>query len=331
MLLPDPESQRLLQTPREFLDSIEDRNQRKLYAHIIAPLEPLRERIKATWNAPDGLPDLKIVKNASAEETELRDLVNTVCIAEGLIRRCISLQDISARTMKLRKIPQIFGSLSVAKTSLMWAYAHEIFHFIRRHALVEKHFGSSSQTKHALEYDADLCAVAAIYRFVRYFSTGCTEVECKRRVLAHLFWIMREEIEKDPQSNFTGTATHQHAAARLQAIVGKLAMMHNSGPADPDAALPATQSHLSDLSNQLIQLEQTFLNSVNVGELNTISPIAKFAFENLDMQFTFPLHKQWDEISRYINYFTLLRRSEVDNESSVAFFGDFSSLPHMEK
>lgn len=327
MLLPDPDKQRLLLTSEDFLRSIDDKKKRRMYATLIAPLSPLNTRIVATWRASDGMPDLRVVKNAAAEETELRDLVNTVCLAEGLFEYCFSVQSIAETVLTAREVPRALGPFSIAKISFMWAYAHEVFHFVRRHALVEKHFGSDPATKHALEYDADLCSTAAIYRFIQFFAGKHTEIGCKRRTLIHLYWFMRMDVEKSTSTHFTGTDTHQHAAARLQAIVSKLAMMHRSGPADPNLERPTTRKHLEILFDLLGQLERAYMRGRASALPNGISPLGDFSIRNLDLRFTSALHRRWDEISPLIDSFSALSRTTVDNESSIAFIGENFSLP----
>lgn len=312
----------------DFLRSISDGVTRRAYANIISPLAPLRQRISATWMAPDGLPEVRFIKNADANETELRDLVNTICLAEGLLERCLQAQSKAKASMSTRHLPRSLGAFSVAKVSFMWAYAHEVFHFIRRHAMVAKHFGDDQATRHALEYDADLCAIAVIYRFLQYFGGKVSQIECKRRVLSHIYWFLRAEVEFGATVPYLGTETHQHFAARFNAITLKLAIMHNSGPADPHAVRSDSREHHEDLWDLILRLEQMYLGGGRLDNENVArSPLISFAMANCSSQFTSSLHKRWDEISHFIESFAAIPRSHFDNEASIAFFGDRVSLP----
>lgn len=326
MLIPDPDNARLTLSIDEFLRSILDYERRRIYASLLAPLEVLLTRIKATWPTPDGMPDIRVVKNAAAEETELRDLVNTVCLGEGLLDRCRSANTLAFDSLGASKLPKTLGSLSIAKLGIMWSCSHEIFHYLRRHELVEKHFGNDPATKHALELDADLCAVAAIYRYLRYFSPKTPAITMKKTVLEHLYWPMRLELDRTDMG-FHGSQTHPHAAARLLDVIGKLAMMHDSKLADPNFTNPLSHLHLNTLIELLVKLEQAYINAVGLKAPGQSSPIKQFVVANTDLTYTSGRQGRWDEISPLIESFVALRRDVVSNEASVAFVGDNFSLP----
>lgn len=328
MIFPDPDDLKTPLSSEEFIRTFKDDVIRRTYANIIAPLEPLKHRILATWSPPDGIPDIRFIKNAKASETELRDILRIICLTEGILENCLSAQSKAKDSTAAKELPSTLGKLSVAKFSLMWAYAHEVFHFTRRHALVENHFGSDQATKHALEYDADLCATAAIYRFMQFFSQNSSEIECKRRTLSHIYWLLRQDIDTSTSSPPSGTLTHQHTAARINAIILKLAMLHNAGPADPYGVRSETRTDLNVLISLAIELERKYIGNdaftTNFGEL---SPFIAFSMHNFELQFTSKLHKRWDEIAPLIEYFSILPRDKVDNEAIIAFFGDPISMP----
>lgn len=328
MMFPDPDAQRHLMVQEDFLRSIEDNVARRAYASIVSPLAPLRKRIVSTWMAPDGVPEVRFVKNAKANETELRDMVNMICLAEGLLERCLQAQSRAEASMSVRDLPRSLGAFSVAKISLMWAYAHEVFHFIRRHELVAKHFGNDQTTKHALEYDADLCATAAIYRYLQFFGGRISEIECKRKFLRHIYWYLRSEVDADAKTPYSGTDTHQHFAARFNAITLKLAVMHNSGPADPHMMRPDSRQHHKLLWDFHIKMEKVYLGGELVdNEIIERSLLGAFSVANKNSHFTSSLHKRWDEIAHLIEDFSLIPRAHIDNEQSIAFFGEKTSFP----
>lgn len=327
MLMPDPDRMRRLLSQAEFLDSIGDREKRKSYSNLLASLTPLILRIKATWRAPDGMPDLRIVKNAPASETELRDMVNTVCLAEGLLDECLAAHIQAVRVLKARDLPKTLGPLSVAKMCFMWAYAHEVFHYLRRHALVEKHFGGDAATKHALEFDADLCAVAAIYRHVRFFSSNLSELRAKQQVLTNLYWLLRKHVDDAAKTDYSGTKTHPHASARIYDVIRKLAMMNDTGVADPNFERPATHQHYEALVKDFAGIESAYMDVVSPG-LEELSPVIQFGLANGGLLYTGERHKRWDEIARLIDRFSFMGRDTVDNEARIAFIGgDLTSMP----
>ncbi len=326
-MMPDPENQRQRLPIETFLNSIEDSQKKKTYSYLLSTIEPLKSIIKSRWYIPDGIPNVYIIKNASAEETELRDFINQVQIAEGLLQRCIECEQQATQTIGQSQIPRTLGKLSIAKISLMWAYAHEAFHYIRRHDLVEKHFGNDPSTRHALEYDADLCSAVTIYRYLQHYSSNKSALYLKKTLVQHLFWFLRIEVDRNINMPMQGSETHPHGAARLWDFIGKLAMSHDLIEPDPNFATPITRSHFNELSQVLIDLEWRYLERSDIKNCDNLSPIASFAIENRELRYTSARHARWDEISPLISSFSSLRRNMVSNDQSISFLGDIFSLP----
>lgn len=257
MWMPDPDNERRSMPISDFLDRMKDDDNREQYQHIISALPPFLNEIKTNWLAIDGIPEIRIITNASANETELRDIVNTVCLAEGLLERSLGVQSIAEKSLGTYNVPRPLGPLSVAKACIMWSCAHEIFHYLRRHALIEKHFGSTPETKHALEFDADLCAAAAFYRYLQRFSTKVPSIHLKKTAFRLLYFSLRINLAEE-NIKWAGSATHPHTAARLMDILSKLAMMHNTGVADQNFEDPFSHLHLAKLTRLLIDLESHY-------------------------------------------------------------------------
>jgi hypothetical protein len=254
MLMPDPDNERKPLPPAEFLNSLENKDQRTRYAALLERLEPLAKLIGTRFPAPDGLPSLRIVKNAPAEDTAMGDMVNTIYLTDGLLDQCLMV-DAGASTIKHSPAtPRPFGKFSIAKMGVMWAYAHELFHFLRRHALVEKHFGNEVSTKHALEYDADMCSVASLYRYLQSQNPTCNPLLLKRVVLMNLYWTLRIMIDGTTTNDFGGSKTHPYVEARLMDAVGKLAMLNDTQTPDPNCENPTTHQHYCKLMDILLHL-----------------------------------------------------------------------------
>lgn len=101
MWMPDPDNERRSMPISDFLDRMKDDDNREQYQHIISALPPFLNEIKTNWLAIDGIPEIRIITNASANETELRDIVNTVCLAEGLLERSLGVQSIAEKASGL--------------------------------------------------------------------------------------------------------------------------------------------------------------------------------------------------------------------------------------
>ena len=328
MLMPNPDYEQRALSVHQFLESVEDEALRKQYKALLDLTPLIDNRIIESFPAPDGLPELRVFRGSCSDLAELRDLLQQICISQGLLDLCFSAQE-DAETTKLDiRIPRPLGEFSVAKVSFMWAYAHEAFHFVRRHALVEKHFGADKATRHALEYDADLCAVAVVYRHVQLKTSTGDALQSKRAVLMNLFWFLRTQLNDEP-ADFAGSETHPYAAARMLDAIGKLAMLHNTRVADPNCSSPVTRHHLNYLADIFWRIEVARIRHKQ-GTAPTVlsNGLSRFAIANAErMNYTRARHERWDEISKLIEHFSRMPRARIDNEQSIAFIGDVFSLP----
>lgn len=324
-MMPDPDRRPM--RVEEFLDSVQEKQQRSRYQAILSPLEPMNHIIRRFIRAVDGLPDLRIVKYAPIGDTELRDISQTVHLSDGLLDYCLEVDARASATFKRKSFPLPLGKFSVARISLMWAYGHEITHFLRRHQLVEKHFGGDPATKQALEFDADMCSAALIFRYLLKYGGASSVLHAKTMALTNIYWFLRCQVNDADDHDFRGTDGHPHMASRLVDILGKLAMLVESGPPDPNCESPATREHLVALTRTLGGLEATYFN-VPPEMLPGVSKILKYIKENVGQRYTSERSRRWDQISPLIDQFAVMERSFVDNESSIAFMGDIFSLPH---
>lgn len=75
---------------------------------------------------------------------------------------------------------------------LIWVIGHEWTHIVRCHDKVEEEAGSDIRVKHALELDADLCAAAALFRYMHQRLDGhATADEILAITVNSLFWGIR--------------------------------------------------------------------------------------------------------------------------------------------
>lgn len=329
MLMPDPDNEHRSLSTTHFLSLIEEEALREKYGILLDLVHLVDARILATFPAPDGLPEIRILKGAGSNSTELRDLLQQICISQGLLDLCFVAQEDADSTKTDTRIPHPLGAFSVAKVSFMWAYAHEAFHFVRRHALVEKHFGPSKATRHALEYDADLCATAVVYKHIQLKTSTGDALQSKRATLMNLFWFLRTQLHEGP-ANFAGSETHPYTAARMLDVIGKLAMIHDTRVADPDCSSPATRRDIHYLSEIFWRLEAARIRDrqKSIPDYKS-NGLTRFAIDNVvsGMAYTNARNERWDEISRLINHFTRMTRAQIDNEQNITFIGDIFSPP----
>jgi hypothetical protein len=317
--LPDPDRRELKYG--EFLSATAGDELHREYSELLEMVPSLQDVVRRGYPMPDGEPELYI----STEDkivVECRDYRNRVVLSTGFLRSTLDICRVSDPILRRAGHHMAFGELTIAKLYVLWATAHEVFHLIRRHDLAETHFGAIRETKQALEYDADQCAVAAVFRVVQRCKTHLSARRCKVAVLVGLFWVLRSEADKSVE--FGGTDSHAHFAGRLVDIGTKLSMLHGQrDPADVTLSRPETRADDKALREVLKRLEGTYLRSSIGGaaELET-SRLAMYAYQNREGALVIDRMRKWDEISRFIVDISTLPRALVPNDERIAFLGD---------
>lgn len=181
-----------------------------------------------------------------------------IFVSKGLVIHCLNA--------KVRGFDEIMGigfsgidfdPRIVAKASLCWVVAHEYFHEIRSHVSAQKKVDGSDLTSQALEVDADLMAIAGIFRTNQLNYEGwLTPIHLRCLTLYAVFWIVRIFPNHGPAS------THPTPAARLWLFVGKLAIVSESREpgafVDADCQLTETRDFSRSLCECLVRCEKAF-------------------------------------------------------------------------
>lgn len=169
--------------------------------------------------------DPSLTQNAQA-------MNGVIYIDEGLIRLCLALE--APPVNEVVEIgngePEFLQDL-VPKAGFIWMFLHELNHGVRRHAALSESILQEPLTIQATEYDADLCAVAGLYRWYQLeLAEIYSDAIIRQLTLFCIFWAIRELPE--PASN----DTHLSTAIRLWAMICKVANLqeNSKGLADPD-------------------------------------------------------------------------------------------------
>lgn len=179
----------------------------------------------------------------------------------------------------------------------MWVLAHEFYHVARRHQCVLDEVGLDSEAFNATEFDADLCAVAAIFRSAQhYFGPSVDALIVKQSVLVSLYRPLR--ALDDPLSN----NTHLNTVDRIYHILGKLAHLRANpyDPADPNCETTETKEAISALVSCLIRCEAEYANAHGTDKQEFLRKFADIARQAKWK----PTVERWDEL-----------RSEVEKQS----------------
>jgi hypothetical protein len=248
------------------------------------------KQINAIYEKAFDAPEIRISNDTRPAAQGMEGYIE---VSEGLIEHCLSCEYPTVDEV-LDGIPRgLCGISLVAQVSLTWVIAHEYFHSIRSHNRVLEECGSDQVTLQAIERDADLCAVAIIYRmYQHFFSRYITDIQLRTFVLYSIFWIIRTLPKTEAD------LTHPSPDARLWFIVQKLAVLTELHGADniPDieCKLPQTQGRQRTLIECLITLELAFQSIHGPSSLhgNLIRSLQEIVLEPAGLE---PVAK-WDKI-----------------------------------
>ena len=130
-------------------------------------------------------------------------------------------------------------------------------HLLRQHWMFDAADGTRiDDVSLATERDADLCAIAVVYRYLqRYCARFADDATLRQVALYSTFWVARS------LPNDSATATYLPMSVRLQDMVSKLAMVREdpADPPDPNAALPETLQRMPYLQSCFVKCENAFL------------------------------------------------------------------------
>lgn len=205
-------------------------------------------------------------------------------ISKGLIDHCINTNPPSGicDSIDLKQLS--------AQTMLTWVISHEWMHVIRRHNDVLKHFGDTIAIRKALEYDADMCATAVIYRKTQedYYHI-LNDLDIRNLTIALLYWPLRTLNFYNPDLE------HGRISDRFCSVMIKLASLHENPTKEPDndGSRQITLQRASSIGKAVARCEDQFmiLNAENDSTLDYRSNFAEeYLSPNMDSWAT------WEEI-----------------------------------
>ncbi|WP_455913457.1 hypothetical protein [Pseudomonas syringae] len=122
----------------------------------------------------------------------------SIYISRGIIQHCIGAPCIEVDEISPVMSAFEFDYNSLSENALSWIIAHEYFHISRKHnevaaaALEKLGLGSEALIASALEHDADLMAVAAMYRFLQFkLHNNIHDLDIRRLTAYSIFFSLR--------------------------------------------------------------------------------------------------------------------------------------------
>ncbi len=252
-------------------------------------------RINARYGTNFDHPIIRISSNQSPDAQGMEGMIE---ISEGLINYCLATQFENFNEIMGEDAPVVeLDSGMVAQASLIWVMSHEYFHIVGRHNEVLLQYGSEEDTLHAIERDADLCAIAELFRINQWcFGADMSTSQIRRLTLYLTFWAIRTFPYSSEQS------THPSSAVRLWYIIGKLAIVTEvDGPnQNPDASckLPQTLENVRELTECLVNCENAFQKIHGADDFGSLFPELKSILDNGAGRHAV---RKWDEIKRNVS------------------------------
>jgi hypothetical protein len=175
-LMPDTE-RRLLSVP-DYLERIRGTASEAAHRAILEDVPALQAIFRSGYPMPDGMPELMISTEARSF-IEMQDFACRVVMSTGFMEDALTTCRYADPKLRAAGHFMVFGDLTVARLRILWAVGHETVHYIRRHDLMQSHFGNSPEVLQALEWDADLCSAAAVFRLVQRRKPHLASLRCK--------------------------------------------------------------------------------------------------------------------------------------------------------
>lgn len=243
----------------EYLDQFPaDSNYRATVASVI----DAAGKAIALYNRNHGFEGLPAIRITNQSEVNAEGMTGLIRVSHGMVYHCTTVHilniDRIANISNLLLLTQNFTWIRALM--LTWVMLHEYMHGIRQHDASLAELGMDSETQMAIEYDADLCAVAGVYRFAEPLKTfGLSDMDLRKLVLGAVFWCLRT------LTTFCKRTTHSTVADRMVQMFNKLATLVESPVggtlADNNFEKLETRLRLNELIEAFVKLERLFQDS----------------------------------------------------------------------
>lgn len=163
----------------------------ELFDNAIAIIYDMNMRDGSTC----GLPPVIVTES---NDLEASTIFGSIQISKGTFEHCLGSETVYIDSLFPSFKGIEFDYMLVARSALMWILAHEWTHARRKHDEVSKQAMTiledhdESAISHALEHDADLCAISAIYRKMQtIFGSTLPDIDIRKIVTYCLFFSLR--------------------------------------------------------------------------------------------------------------------------------------------
>lgn len=233
----------------EYLSRIPSPIKRQMTADLLASIGSLFDPIRVRIGSDAPIPVLRI-STSGAPDAEAGD--GRIMLSAGLIDYCFSIQD--EGTVAALNIDTSFFPTLVPTAAMTWFYAHEAFHLVRGHNKLLEVVGDNVETRKATERDADLCAVAALYRkFQQHCGHALPDIELRKLVVYSVFWALRRIADHPQQTHSRPDERIMHATLKVGLFLADPTI-----PVDVEAKRQETRDRTTTMISTLAECEKSF-------------------------------------------------------------------------
>lgn len=210
-----------------------------------------------------------------------------IIIPENTINRCLLLQHPLITQLLQGNLAHITIPHSMFFfVAVAWTILHEYAHSYRNHAALLDFVGDDALSRKATEMDADMCAVASIYRVIQtHLPAEADDAVVRQIVIACLYWYIR--------SYFPANAGAEHPApgTRIGYLVSKMGSLrwNPAEGVDIDNVSPESEAALEIMWKCVTRCDAAYLKA---------HPGARSIYENLAAMEaeTAKVATKWDEM-----------------------------------
>jgi len=271
---------------QEFLGSIQDLERRGAIENALAAALSCIQHHRSVFGIQEEMPWLQVYEEDTVQAVASEGM-NCIRFSTGLIDHYMAAKypDISK---VLPGAPNIFGLNLVLDLGLAWALSHEYVHLYRKHDSVCASVLSAALIDHSLtpqrkrsalslskedidkatEFDADLCAVAGIYRYMQKIFAGLVDdMLIRKMVIFYVYWGVRGF----PDIQHSGT--HPEISDRLYDICSKVGGLSAELSVSKYAVPEGYKSKVERvviLTSFVMEMEKIYIGSSGVKEVDAI-------------------------------------------------------------
>ena len=191
------------------------------YRLILAGADNFLQVMGTLYNLSTAIPPILISTDPEFNAEATPD--NEIHIALGLLQKSEICADLASRDPAIPDRDSIVTGKM--RTIVFWAVAHEFFHIARSHFEVLELHGPSARKP--LEFDADMMAVAGLYRYFRTIPGEAPPIDIKLHILNGIFWAIREQICSNVAEPYTADPNYPTWHLRIWNAFIKLVQIDN--------------------------------------------------------------------------------------------------------